>query len=159
MLDIHADCTQCVHAANSICTICYLKNVLLLCSGNCFQVNRAVRTDHTQKQWVDLGFLCEACITRPETCGPEGAAVGFWLKLIDCPNRCGIISSFQKTTGFVFRCSSENIMLVLNVGKGSTPHFYFYLKKYYSSLLLLIEVWQQRQESGKTTPHHSLIAN
>ena len=96
-----------------------LRNVLLSCTNNCFQVNKAVRTDHTQKQWVDLGFLCEAYITRPETCGPEGAAVGFWMKLTDCPDKSGIISSFQLSTGFVFRCSSQSMMLVLNTGKES----------------------------------------
>ena len=41
-------------------------------------MNKAVSTDGVD-DWVDLGFVTDACITLPETCGPEGAALAFWF--------------------------------------------------------------------------------
>ena len=40
-----------------------------------FQVNNAVVTDRLQNQWIDLGIQTEACMTRPETCGPAGVVI------------------------------------------------------------------------------------
>ena len=57
------------------------------------QVNKAFRLDRTKKQWVELGDLTTACFTVPESCGPEGAAVSFWINLINFPVWAGIISS------------------------------------------------------------------
>ena len=31
--------------------------------------------------WISLGIMTEACITVPDTCGPEGTAVAFWVKI------------------------------------------------------------------------------
>ena len=45
------------------------------------QVNHGISLDHTRNQWVDLGILEEACITRPETCGTAGGAVALWMKV------------------------------------------------------------------------------
>ena len=44
----------------------------------------AVMTSRMENQHVDLGNLSEACITVPQTCRPEGAAVAMWLKVIEC---------------------------------------------------------------------------
>ena len=41
----------------------------------------AVITDHTQQRWVGLGDLSAACITIPDTCGPEGATLAFYTTL------------------------------------------------------------------------------
>ena len=60
------------------------------------QVNRAVYTQSLLRQWVDLGFVTDACITRPETCGPEGAALALWMK--DQPRSMTIISSYVELT-------------------------------------------------------------
>ena len=46
------------------------------------QANSAVSLDRTREQWVDLGIMKKACITRPETCGTEGGSVAFWLRVI-----------------------------------------------------------------------------
>ena len=66
----------------------------------------AVQTDHTQRRWVNLGDLSAACITIPDTCGPEGAAVVFWVKLIGPINGGNVFMLSMKqyySTGFFFR--------------------------------------------------------
>ena len=69
------------------------------------------------EEWVDLGDLSVACITQPEKCGPEGAAISVWLNLQDCPANSGIISSLgYGTSGFSVYClGSGSIQLVLNL--------------------------------------------
>ena len=69
------------------------------------------------EEWVDLGDLSVACITRLETCGPEGAAISVWLNLQDCPADSGIISSLRYgTSGFSVYClGSGSIQLVLDL--------------------------------------------
>ena len=78
----------------------------------CFsiQVNQAVETDSSLKQWVDLEVLSTACITLPDTCGPEGAAVAVWVKMYECETFSdGFLSSYDpRTTGFMFFCFSTN---------------------------------------------------
>ena len=90
--------------------------VIIPCSSNTkvdesvsFQVNNAVVTDRSRSQWIDLGVHTEACITRPETCGPAGGAVSFWVKLVatDCNDINSVISyTFDQTrsTGFSMSC-------------------------------------------------------
>ena len=39
----------------------------------------AVLLERNNKDWVDLGDLSVACITRPETCGPEALQSVFGL--------------------------------------------------------------------------------
>ena len=67
-----------------------------------FKVNKALKTDRARSQWIDLGDLSAACITRPDTCGQEGAAVSFWLNLIECKEGGGVISTIN--TGLVVDC-------------------------------------------------------
>ena len=48
--------------------------------------------NHARRQWVDLGILEEACISRPETCA--SAAVAFWMRINPADGTYhGIISS------------------------------------------------------------------
>ena len=57
--------------------------------------------NRTNKEWVGLGDLSVACITVPETCRPEGGAIGVWLRLDAFPANSGIISSKgYSTSGF-----------------------------------------------------------
>ena len=72
-----------------------------------FKVNKALKTDRSRSQWIDLGDLHEACITRPDTCGPEGAAVSFWLNLIESKEGDGVISTTN--TGLVVDCLDVEI--------------------------------------------------
>ena len=66
-----------------------------------------MKTNRDHDQYVDLGDLSAACITRPETCGPEGAAISFWFKLNSCGGTGGLISSTSSdTTGFTVACNS-----------------------------------------------------
>ena len=51
-----------------------------------FQVKSAISLDRTRKQWVDLGVLKEACITRPETCGAAGGAITLWIRVTHSDN-------------------------------------------------------------------------
>ena len=77
-----------------------------------FKINKAVVPDSKLNQWVDLGDLSEACITRPDTCGPEGTAVAVWVKIHSCPNGHGFLSSLHSNnqkTGFNFWCFGGNI--------------------------------------------------
>ena len=72
-----------------------------------FKVNKALKTDRARSQWIDLGDLSEACITRPDACGPEGPAVSFWLNLIECKEGDGVISTTN--TGLVVDCLDVEI--------------------------------------------------
>ena len=47
-------------------------------------------------------------MTQPETCGAAGGAVSLWMKLVECPDWAGVISSWTRTTGFVIYCASGN---------------------------------------------------
>ena len=73
-----------------------------------FQVGNSVKTTDSFSQYVDLGDLSAACITIPETCGPEGAAISFWFKLGSCGVNTGLISSATNggtyETGFSVSC-------------------------------------------------------
>ena len=76
----------------------------------CPQVNSALTLDHTKRQWVDLGVHTEACMTLPETCGAAGGAVSMWMKLMECPILCGIISSLAYlTTGSLMYCDGGSL--------------------------------------------------
>ena len=75
-----------------------------------FKINFAVSTDRTQKQWVDLGIHTEACMTRPDTCGATGGALSMWMKLVDCPDWSGVISSHESGTGWTVYCRNPNIL-------------------------------------------------
>ena len=67
-------------------------------------MNSAVATNRTKKQWIGLGVHTEACLTRPETCGAAGGAISLWLRLKDCPDWSGIISTQETGTGFIIYC-------------------------------------------------------
>ena len=66
--------------------------------------------NRNNKQWVDLGDLSVACITRSETCGSEGASLSVWLKVDVCPTDSGIMSSVGiGTSGFSIVCHNDLI--------------------------------------------------
>ena len=68
----------------------------------CFlQIKKAIKFEYRKSQWADLGIQTDACLVVPETCGPEGAAVAFWVKIHFCS---GIMSSFADSTGFIISC-------------------------------------------------------
>ena len=73
-------------------------------------------TNPALNQWLDLGVLSEACITVPDTCGPEGAAVSVWVKIHSCEDGDGILSSLKsassRTTGFMFYCDAGYVRYV-----------------------------------------------
>ena len=61
-------------------------------------------------QWINLGDQSAACITVPDTCGPEGAAVSFWVKVIHCKDGDGIISAIQDgQAGFAVYCFDTQV--------------------------------------------------
>ena len=72
---------------------CSLVNILTIFQKHFMQVNSARKLLETKKQWVDLGVKADACLVLPETCGPEGAALVFWVKLHYCAYNDGIMSS------------------------------------------------------------------
>ena len=77
-------------------------------------------TDHSQRQWIDLGVHPEACMTRPETCGAAGGAVSFWVMLVDTDydEVGGIITSYayapgsSHSTGFGMGCYNRKVTQV-----------------------------------------------
>ena len=79
-----------------------------------FQVNKALALDSREKQWVDLGVQTQACLVIPGACGPEGAAVAFWMYLRNCAYDGGIMSSTfawpTKKTGFRIYCVSWHLV-------------------------------------------------
>ena len=55
----------------------------------------------TLRQWIDLGFHPEVCLSNKYGCGDEGAAISFWLKIPDCDKKHSvIISTLQVCRGF-----------------------------------------------------------
>ena len=75
------------------------------------QTNSALTLNRHRRQWVDLGIHTEACMTRPETCGAAGGAISLWLKIINCPNSDGVITSRRSwRRGFLIYCQSTNIV-------------------------------------------------
>ena len=79
-------------------------------------MNTAVTLNHTRRQWVDLGILEDACITRPETCGAAGAAVAFWIRidLITYDVAPGIMSSYKNGpfSGMTIRLYTDGMRFV-----------------------------------------------
>ena len=76
-----------------------------------FQFYKAVRTDRSQKAWVNLGNLSTvACIVVPESCGLAGGALSVWIKIEDCPNYAGIISpQHHADESLLLSCFSNKI--------------------------------------------------
>ena len=70
------------------------------------KINPAVRTDRTESQWIDLGIHTEACMTRPETCGVAGGSLSFWMKLRNCPEELGVITTIHSGTGLMVLCNA-----------------------------------------------------
>ena len=71
-------------------------------------------TDRAKNQWVDLGIHTEVCLTQPENCGAAGGAISVWLKVIDCSQYGGIISTikyvkYAASGGTLVYCHEENI--------------------------------------------------
>ena len=87
--------------------------VNIVCTKVSFdQINDAISLNHTRSQWVDLGILTEACITRPETCGALGGAVAFWMRIdynVEEGEYRGIISSADSDEDqkFIIYCYSD----------------------------------------------------
>ena len=70
-------------------------------------------TDHTLKQWVDLGVISSvACLVKPETC-PNGGALAAWIKVVGCGlGGGGIMSAWSDPhTGFVVALSNSGNMI------------------------------------------------
>ena len=79
-----------------------------------FQVNKALALDSRKKQWADLGVQTQSCLVIPGACGPEDAAVAFWMFLRNCAYAKGIMSSTfawpTKKTGFRIYCVSWHLV-------------------------------------------------
>ena len=65
--------------------------------------------NRTQRQWVDLGFQTEACMTRPETCDAAGGTISLWVNAIECPEYAGIVSSYAGNTSSMVICAHSEI--------------------------------------------------
>ena len=50
------------------------------------------------RQWIDLGFHLEVCLSNKYGRGDEGDAMSFWLKIPDCKS-AGIMTTLQGFTG------------------------------------------------------------
>ena len=82
-----------------------------------------METDHTEYQYVNLGDLSEACITKLLTCGSDGGTVALWLKVEDCVSNGGAISTSNyfydslngpyPSQGFVASCSPTTMRYTL----------------------------------------------
>ena len=47
------------------------------------QVNMAVSTNASRRQWIDLDIHTEACMTRM-TRGADGGAISVWIRASNC---------------------------------------------------------------------------
>ena len=77
------------------------------------QVNKAVRTNLTEKQWVNMGtFSPLACFVIPTTCGAAGGALTVWMKILECPDETGVITSLNVSNfseGFLVTCDDIDL--------------------------------------------------
>ena len=91
---INVYCTDYVQIMSGVCCECGYET-------NFIQVDNAISTDSTQRQWVSLGNLSLACFTIPGTCGSVGGTLSVLIKIgaVDYPTG-GIISSFHYSEGF-----------------------------------------------------------
>ena len=55
-----------------------------------------VKLDAAQRQWIYLGPHPEACLAQPDTCGGEGGAVSFWVR-VEAPGQLLGLMSSKKT--------------------------------------------------------------
>ena len=64
-----------------------------------------------KRQWIDLSVQTRDCMTRPETCGAAGGAISLWLKVHECHNSGGIITTRENadSTGFSIYCKNDKI--------------------------------------------------
>ena len=69
-----------------------------------YQVNSALTLNHTRRQWIDLGIHPEVCMTQLDTCGAAGGAISLWLRVLDCSDWAGVLSSRDSGTGFQIYC-------------------------------------------------------
>ena len=91
----------------------YSELILQICNG--------VETDKTESQYVNLGDLSDACITRPVTCGGEGATVSLWLKVEHCGTNDGALFSSDyyydggatPREGFIVSCFTTGMRYTL----------------------------------------------
>ena len=72
--------------------------------------------DRTLEQYVDLGNLSAACMTRPETC-ETGGTVTLWVKLLEVGGFQGIITSLDipRSDGFTFYLSDSLLGYVCQI--------------------------------------------
>ena len=85
------------------------------------QICNGVETDKTEYQYVNLGDLSDACITRPVTCGGEGATVSLWLKVEHCGTNDGALSTSDyyydggptPREGFIVSCFTTGMRYTL----------------------------------------------
>ena len=81
------------------------------------QVCNAVSTERTQSQYVNLGNLSVACITRPKNCD-NGATITLWIKILGYFSGYeGVITSIDSgsTVGFGIYCRGSEVWLVYQV--------------------------------------------
>ena len=78
------------------------------------QKNKAVKTALASSQYLELGDLSVTCITVPESCGAQGATISVWIKVMDCQDYAGIVTTFNVAkTNFNIGCSPTVLRLVL----------------------------------------------
>ena len=77
------------------------------------QVNKAVRTKRTEKQWVNMGTISTlACFVIPNTCGSAGGALSVWMKILECSKETGVITSMNTgeiSEGFLVTCDDGDL--------------------------------------------------
>ena len=61
-----------------------------------------MKLDAAQRQWIDLGPHPEACLAQPDTCGGDGGAVSFWVRVQTGGILPGLMSSkkTERARGF-----------------------------------------------------------
>ena len=74
-------------------------------------MGQGVAVNLDQRQWIEVPGTVASCLSNEETCGPEGATLAVWIKINECPDLSGIISSWRqrpvKTTGVGLLCRED----------------------------------------------------
>ena len=76
-------------------------------------VNKAVRTNLSKKHWVNMGNISAlACFVIPDSCGSAGGALSLWMKIEECPDETGVMSSLisEFSEGFLIACDNGALM-------------------------------------------------
>ena len=76
------------------------------------QIGKAIRTNGSQFEWVNLGNLSAACMTHPDAC-TYGGTMSLWINVYDKPTHPIFSAYSNHKTGFIIFALNERMWVDL----------------------------------------------